>query len=687
MDYDKLAKKLGGSSQATTQEVDYDALANNIGASVQTQAPQMPNQVDAYKQQAESDSFGENLLAGIGGGMTGMYLGAKDLLGQASEDEIKQYKMAMEGLNSTAGGFIGDIVGQSAIMLPAGVGAMGAGVKYIPKVGQALTTLGGRTALASLGGATQSAFIPTTEDESRLGNMALGGIVGAGANQLLERGAKAVQKFALNRAQQPAITNNVKVQIDNYLSSQGIDISQLSPSAKAKAQQFAYDALKAEVNAKPAVNQAILESLPVPIQGTKGQIGQDYVQQQNEGVLADTFFGGELKNRFEQQQTQLGQNLDNFIEKSRGLTKSIKETGEGLQGQALKLYNLAKKETSNAYKFAESSAGDTLGKPSDNLIQWLERNKGYQDVGGVVTKAKELGVIKLDKNGRLVAGDAPLRNFYELRKDISRLSKNNGAFAEAKTLIDDTFDAYGGDAYRAAATLRRQQGVTFESGAKSVRDLVGLKKGTSDQLINREDVFNKVMINGNRDDIINIKKLMLSGTRAEKAEGAQQLRNLKGQTLQYLKDSAVTDAGGKTQFNLTKFEQAYNKIGEENLTEVLGSKGKKQLDDFMKAAVIINRKQPSSAGGSQTASRLANMMGSIFKIVEKLPVAGAPASFVGTKSIQAIQASGATSNQMKALAKKAIDKTAGKQAAKISNSPLGSILKTTAVGTGQNLNE
>lgn len=650
-------------------------------------APQAQPEQNAYEATAQDQSFGENLLAGIGGGMYGMYLGGKDMLGLASEDEVVAQKAAMQGLNSTSGGFIGDVVGQTAIMLPAGAGAFGAAAKYIPKVAGLAGNLAGRTALAATGGATQGAFIPTTEDESRLGNVALGAAIGAGANQVLERGAKAIQKFALKRAATPAINNNIQVQIDNYLSSQGVDISQLSTAAKAKARQFAYQAMEAGTDAKPSVNQAVLDSLPVPMQGTKGQIGQDFIQQDSERVLADTYFGKPLRNRFEEQQTQLGQNLDSLIGNTKGTTVSIKDTGEQLQGEALKRYTKAKANTREAYKVAQDVAGDNIGKPSDNLIQWLDYNQGFKDVDGLITKAQKLGIVTKNDAGELVAGDAPLRNFYELRKTISQQSQNNGALAEAKGLVDDTFDAYGGDLYRKAAGLRRQQGVTFESGAKSVRDLVSLKNGTTDQAINREDVFNKVVINGNRDDIRNIKKLLLSGDRAERTAGKQQIENLKKQTLIYIKDASFTDVNGKGNFSLAQLEKAYKRIGDENLEEVLGKVGKAQLDDFMKAANIINRQQPRSAGNSATASRLANMAGSVFNVLEKLPVVGGTVKTVGGGTVKMIQASGATQNQMKAVTKKAIDTKAGKLAGNLSNSLQGSTFRTLGVASGQNLSE
>lgn len=480
------------------------------------------------------------------------------------------------------------------------------------------------------------------------GGLTLAGLANKGANV-----AKTVTKNSQPNNVTANVLDDVQVsQVDEYLTKQGVDISALSNAAKAKAREFAFNSMRLGENPTNAVNQGVLSSLPVPIKGTKGQISQDFLQQDNERVLADTFFGKPIRNRFEEQQTQLGQNLDSMIGNTKGQTASVKDMGEQFQGEALKRYNKAKLATRNAYKEAESVAGDSIGKPSDNLLQWLDYNQGFKDVDGLITKAQKLGIVAKNEKGELIAGDAPLRNFYELRKTISQQSQNNGALAEAKNLVDDTFEAYGGDLYRDAAKLRREQGVTFESGAKSVRDLVALKKGTTDQAINKEDVFNKVVINGNRDDIRNIKKLMLSGDKSERIAGKQQIENLKKQTLSYIKDQSVTDANGKTNFSLAQLEKAYKRIGAENLEEVLGKKAKSQLDDFMQAATIINKQQPRSAGNSATASRLANMASSVFNMLDKVPVIGPPMKIVGGGTVKAIQASNATKDQMKLLAKK-----------------------------------
>ena len=150
--------------------------------------------VDPYKETAQKQSIGQNLLAGIGGGMTGLYLGAKQMLGKATPEEIAQHKQAMEGLRSTKAGLTGDIIGNIVAALP---------LSLIPGVN---TYLGATTTGAALG-----ALKPTGEDESRAENMALGAVGGAAGKYVgdkiigaLRGQGNADNQLALGRVEQTA---------------------------------------------------------------------------------------------------------------------------------------------------------------------------------------------------------------------------------------------------------------------------------------------------------------------------------------------------------------------------------------------------------------------------------------------------------------------------------------------------
>lgn len=121
----------------------------------------MRNEFNPYKEAAQEGSTLENLLAGAGGSLKGMYLGGKQMLGLTDANEIADHKRAMEGLSSTSSGTTGQFLGAA---IPAAATALLPGVN----------TVTGSAALGSLMGALE----PVSGDESRLKNMALGGVLG-----------------------------------------------------------------------------------------------------------------------------------------------------------------------------------------------------------------------------------------------------------------------------------------------------------------------------------------------------------------------------------------------------------------------------------------------------------------------------------------------------------------------------
>mgnify|MGYP006921348830 CR=1 FL=1 len=115
---------------------------------------------DPYKETAQE---GSNFLAGMGGGMKGLYLGAKQMLGQATDQEIADHKQAVNGLNSTASGMAGNFAG---LAIPAAATALIPGANTF--TGGALT------------GAVFGALDPVSGGESRLKNMGMGTLFGLG---------------------------------------------------------------------------------------------------------------------------------------------------------------------------------------------------------------------------------------------------------------------------------------------------------------------------------------------------------------------------------------------------------------------------------------------------------------------------------------------------------------------------
>lgn len=119
--------------------------------------------IDPFTEVAQDQSGLANFLAAMGGSLKGMQIGGKQMLGMADQGEAEQHKAAMRGLESTGSGTAGSIAGQ---MLPT--------IPLMPFA--ALNTLRG----AGIVGGSLGALNPTTGTESRLENVAYGGLGGMG---------------------------------------------------------------------------------------------------------------------------------------------------------------------------------------------------------------------------------------------------------------------------------------------------------------------------------------------------------------------------------------------------------------------------------------------------------------------------------------------------------------------------
>lgn len=130
----------------------------------------------------EGNSFGKNLLIGTGKGMTDIWQGGKQLLGMTTPEEIAEKRRIDADIMKTAGGQIGNVVGQTALLAPS---------VFIPGA----ATYAGAAAIGAGAGALQ----PVTEDESRLTNMGLGAAGGVAGQKLGNViGSKIGQKVAKN---------------------------------------------------------------------------------------------------------------------------------------------------------------------------------------------------------------------------------------------------------------------------------------------------------------------------------------------------------------------------------------------------------------------------------------------------------------------------------------------------------
>jgi hypothetical protein len=258
-----------------------------------------PEKSDPYAETAKEQSTGENFLAGVGGSMKGLYLGAKQMLGAADQGEIDDHKAAMKGLGSTTSGTVGQFAG---IAVPAAATALIPGANTL--TGSALIGVG------------FGALEPTAKDESRLQNAAIGGMAGAAGQKIagaIGRINKPVQsvltpekQILAQRAEQMGIPLNIAQQTGSR-PLQIIDSVLDNMPLTADRQMAMKDAAKKKFNA--AVGQtfgATDERLtPDAIKASRDRIGQQFTDLAERNTL-------KFDNQAVQQLTDLTENLNKF---------------------------------------------------------------------------------------------------------------------------------------------------------------------------------------------------------------------------------------------------------------------------------------------------------------------------------------------------------------------------------------
>jgi hypothetical protein len=349
--------------------------------------------------------------------------GAEDYNAKVAE-ELRLFKPFEE---TVSGSSIGRAVGAAlpTLALPVGTAARGAGAvisKLAPTAGARVA--GSVAADAALTGAGQGALMATDTGETHLGGAAAGaagGVAAVGALNVAGRVATPAIRALANRINPqapiaagmttgaPGMSPELTAAVIRALEKEGIDVPSLTADARARIAAMAADTVQGNpVTAKELARAARLQSLPVPIQGTKGQLSKDFAQNQLEQSLAkSTSAGAPIREAFATQDEKLIENLDKF----RGQTGANIAT-EGDMGRSVDAALRARIKKSNAnigalYREAEKT-GETLAPvDAQPLVDWLAANESNAVAAPAIDAIKnnllKIGAIEVDKAGAIIA--------------------------------------------------------------------------------------------------------------------------------------------------------------------------------------------------------------------------------------------------------------------------------------------
>lgn len=366
------------------------------------------------------------------------------------------------------------------------------------------------------------------------------------------------------------------------------------------------------------------EELPVPIKLTEGQKTRQFEDVRFERETAKLPEVGEpLRERFAQQNQQLRQNLDAFIDMTgaqAGESEFRRATGmavnEALRSRAAR----DKAKIRVLYKEAEK-AGE-LASPADlsPIADYLNQNRAGRSSAPIMgTFAEELKVQGVGSgslaDGTLQIGEVSLGQAEALRKAINRFVKSNDpndvrVASELKQLIDTQTEGLGGNLYQQARAARARYAADYEN-IGLVKNLLGFKRGSTDRAIALEEVLNRSIIDPGTslDTVRQIRRLL----QTEGPKGMQAWKELQGGTLQYIKEEALRnvapDQFGNRIVSPAQLDRVITNLDKNGkLDFVFGKKGAEQLRTINDVAKDVLTVPPGTVNTSNTASVLAGLM-------------------------------------------------------------------------------
>jgi hypothetical protein len=537
---------------------------------------------DPYTAQAQKQTIGQNLLAGVGGGMTSLYLGAKQMLGKATPEEIADHKKAMAGLRSTTAGTIGDIGGQVIAAAPAAL---------IPG---ANTYIG-----ATLTGAGLGALQPTGENDSRTENMILGAAGGAAGKYV----GDAVGKLATSLKAKLTSVDDIVSKLSSDLNSKGIDYSKLSKQTQESLLKDAKTALRSggALDADALARKADFES--IGIKPTLGQVTRDPMQYQFEQNTRGVVGSGEsLSQRFNEQNS----GLIDAVNKARmnisgGQGADKYDAGQALVNSLSAKDSAAKANVGSLYDTARNAAGIDTRLNNGRFAQTLNDALDQQMLGDALP-----GDVRKAIN-QIATGEMPftIQKAEQIRQAINgQMPKIPDRSGVAMRMVNDALQneidsvgsGVGGQAAEAFKAARGAAAQRFSELEKSP----ALKAAVDG--FEPNDFVDKFVIKAKPGDLMSL--------RANVQDNPELWNEARGQVIDFLKNKAVSNQSDEfAKFSQSGFNNGLKSIGDARLKILFNPDEIAELKKIQRVAASIQVQPVGSAvNNSGTSQAVTNLL-------------------------------------------------------------------------------
>lgn len=428
----------------------------------------------------------------------------------------------------------------------------------------------------------------------------------------------------------PAEPANVTAARDYVARNTALDWNALSDAVRARLADIARDSdTLGKLDPTALERQSRLESLPVPIRATRGQLTRDTAQLNNEGTLAATEAGRELKAIRDAQSPAIVANLEVLKGRTRGAAQSPEQVGLSVQDAALRAkLRLSQENVQRLYREAET-AGELQGTASTrSLARMLEETPDLQHLGWVESWLNKANVVT-DQKGAATKGmrmRASLKELEDLRQAAVARAMDGGTdgYYAGKVIraIDEATDGAGGNAYKAARAARRRQALEFEEQGAVAR-LVENKSRT-DRATALENTWQSVVRSGSIEDLNKVKRSLLTGGDAKtRAAGRQAWRDIRAQTIQNIIDESTKISAplpdGSPVVSAAGMQKAVNGIGQAKLDAIFGPGTSSMINRILQATKDLRTEPPRIHPGSST---LGNVVAFLERNLSRVPVLG-----------------------------------------------------------------
>lgn len=394
------------------------------------------------------------------------------------------------------------------------------------------------------------------------------------------------------------------------------------------------------------LRQAKASELDVPIKLTEGQKTRSLEQQRFEREIAkNPEFGAPIRQRFAQQNLQIQQNIDSFIDSTGAKAADLRSIGLSVSDALRSKLAKDKAQIRSLYKEAEKAGEMETPIQLDSVVNYLKENAPEAEVANILkvakAKALQLGVAAEDANGNLIAKPVSLKTAELFRRAVGNATNadktNIMQSASIKELVDNATANSGGQLYRQARDARARLANNYEN-VSIVKNLVGSKRGSNDRAIALEDVLKRTIIDSRTDfdSLRQVRKLL----QTEGENGKQAWKELQGGALQYIKDEATKnvarDEMGNAIISAAQLDKTISNLDKSGKLEFLfGKQGAEKLRTLNDVAKDVLVAPPGSVNSSNTSAVLAGFADVVFTgMAGGIPTPLASVSRIGLNSIR-----------------------------------------------------